>query len=195
MVLAVARRFYKSGQPIFNSRRKLMSVYTPAITSSSTMPAPSGNRSNLFVGIPWRYRRSEIIENSRPKQSIAEEQEKLATRKPTISSMTMNCGSFCFRILAPSVDSHIAPKIDPTHNRYGKWKVAHGDVVKRERERNGNKSSDGPWGRGKYPTPRRLRKTVRLFGEMYSSRGAPEQARETSVSPSRKQTTLTLTTG
>ena len=136
-------------QPISSSRRKLMSVYTPAITSSSTMPAPPGNRSNLFVGNTLAISKKR---NNRKHQSKAVNRggaRKLATRKPTISSMTMTCGSFCFRILAPLSRQPYRAEDRSDYNRHGKWKVAHGDVVKRERERNGNKSSDGPWEPGK----------------------------------------------
>src|SRR5580765_2898997 len=169
-----------------------MSVYTPAITSSSTMPAPPGNRSNLFIGNTLAISKKR---NNRKHQSKAVNRggaRKLATRKPTISSMTMTCGSFCFRILAPSVDSHIAPKIDPTTIAT----VAHGHMVKRERERNGNKSSDGPWEPGKISHSRAgYEKQYGSLAKCIQAGGAPEKQGETSVSPSRTQTTLTLTTG
>ncbi len=173
-----------------------MSVYTPAITSSSTMPAPSGNRSNLFVGNTLAISKKR---NNRKHQSKAVNRggaRKLATRKPTISSMTMNCGSFCFRILAPlgrqpyRAETSIATTIATAS---GKSRTA----MRLSASENGmaTRVPMVPGNRGKISLlPRRLQKTVRLFGKMYSSRGAPEKQGKR-LSPSRKQTTLTITTG
>ena len=152
-----------------------MSVYTPAMTSSRTMPAPPGNRSSLFVGNTFAISKKR---NSRKLQSKAVNRggaRKLASRKPTISSMTMTCGSFCFRILPPLGRQPYRAEDRSDHNRYGKWKVAHGDVVKRDENGMATRVPMVPGSRGKYPTPAPVTKNSTALWQMYSSRGAPEK--------------------
>ena len=130
-----------------------MSVYTPAMTSSRTMPAPPGNRSSLFVGNTFAISKKR---NSRKLQSKAVNRggaRKLASRKPTISSMTMTCGSFCFRILAPWVDSHIAQKIDPITIAMASGKLRTAMWLSASENGMATRVPMVPGSRGKYPTP------------------------------------------
>ena len=83
--------------------------------------------------------------------------------------MTMNCGSFCCRILAPWVDSHIAPKIDPTTIATASGKLL--TAIWLSASENGM-ATEFRWSLGAGENillPRQLRKTVRLFGEICSS--------------------------
>src|SRR5207245_10675789 len=78
----------------------------PAMTSSSTIPAPPGSFSRVEAGktLAMTKKRNNRISNGAVKY---------ATRKPAISSMTIIPGSFWSRISAHWVDSHIAQQIDP----------------------------------------------------------------------------------
>ena len=82
------------------------------MTSSSTIPAPPGNCSSRFIGnslLISKKRKSKKLQNNVVHRNGA---RKFPTIKPTISSMTMICGSFCLKISAPRLDSQIAPSTE-----------------------------------------------------------------------------------
>ncbi len=84
------------------------------MTSSSTIPTPPGNCSNRLMGnglVISKKRKSKKLQKRTVHRKGA---RKFPTRKPTISSMTMICGSFCPKIAAPRVDDQIAHSTDTT---------------------------------------------------------------------------------
>src|SRR5438309_12089376 len=79
----------------------------PAMTSSSTIPAPPGSFSRVEAG-------KTLAMSKKRNNRISNGAVKYATRKPAISSMMIIPGSFWPRISAPWIDNHIAQQqIDP----------------------------------------------------------------------------------
>ena len=140
-------------------------TYTPAMTSSSTIPAPPGSFSKLDNGYTFTMSKKRNKRNATAIGIRLGGAIKLATIKPTTSSMTITDGSRCSKISAALVDSHIAQQTAAT-----KVKTAIG----REIDASAFKPSDSgtpssvpavPGIRGKYPTPKPVAKNSVIVEE------------------------------
>jgi hypothetical protein len=117
------------------------------------MPAPPGNRSNLLVGNTLAISKKR---NNKKLQSNALNcggARKLAVRKPTISSMAINCGSFCFKIPALLVDTHMAQKIDAISINTARGKLLRAKRLSASENGMATRVPMVPGHRGKYPAP------------------------------------------
>jgi hypothetical protein len=91
---------------------------------------------------------------------------KLATRKPTISSMTITAGSRSPKIVDTLLDSHIAQKIIATKVKRAIGKEAAAIAFKPNENGIATTVPAVPGSHGRYPTPKPVAKNSNTRGEI-----------------------------
>src|ERR1043166_681369 len=123
------------------------------MTSSSDLPAPPGNCSNRLMGnslVISKKRKSKKLQRRTVHRKGA---RKFPTRKPTISSTTIICGSFCPKIAAPRVDDQIAHSTDRTMIALASGSFSAANRLSAIENGTATRVPMVPGSRGTYPAP------------------------------------------